>query len=110
MTRVPGIGGATSLLALAIALPLWLITATLSLARQEGDLAPVEIGAGPVREQSLGFTGRNLYSRDWSRPGAPLHRRRRPTLVGNRALHLRRPCCGRLASRSRRRDHHRRRR
>ena len=64
MTRVPGIGGATFLLALAIALPLWLITATLSLARQEGDLAPVEIGAGPVREQSLGFTGRNLYSRD----------------------------------------------
>src|SRR5215217_2098436 len=64
MTRVPGIGGATFLLALAIALPLWLITATLSLARQEGDLAPVEIGAGPVREQALAFTGRHLYSRD----------------------------------------------
>jgi hypothetical protein len=38
--------------------------ATLSLARQDDDLAPVEIGAGPVREQSLGFTGRNLYSGD----------------------------------------------
>jgi hypothetical protein len=65
MTRVPGIGGAASLLALAIALPLWLVSAaTLSLARQNDDPAPVEIGAGPVREQSLGFTGRHLYSGD----------------------------------------------
>ena len=64
MTRVPGIGGAAPLLALAIALPLWLLSfASLSLARQDDDLAPVEIGAGPVREQSLGFTGRNLSSR-----------------------------------------------
>jgi hypothetical protein len=38
-------------------------SATLSLARQD-DLAPVEIGAGPVREQALAFTGRHLYSRD----------------------------------------------
>jgi hypothetical protein len=65
MTRVPGIGVAVPLLALAIALPLWFVaSATLSLARQEGDLAPVEIGAGPVREQALGFTGRNIYSPD----------------------------------------------
>jgi hypothetical protein len=33
-----------------------------SLARQEDDAAPVEAGAGPIREQSLGFTGRNVYS------------------------------------------------
>jgi hypothetical protein len=65
MTRVPGIGVAVPLLALAIAFPLWFVaSATLSLARQEGDLAPIEIGAGPVREQALGFTGRNLYSPD----------------------------------------------
>jgi hypothetical protein len=65
MTRVPGIGVAVPLLALTIALPLWFVaSATLSLARQEGDLAPVEIGAGPVREQALGFTGRNIYSPD----------------------------------------------
>jgi hypothetical protein len=65
MTRVPGIGVAVPLLALAIALPLWLVSsAPRSLARQGDDLAPVEIGAGPVREQSLGFTGRNLYSRE----------------------------------------------
>ena len=64
MTRVPGIRGAAPLLALAIALPLWLVASTtLSLARQD-DLAPVEIGAGPVREQALAFTGRHLYSRD----------------------------------------------
>jgi hypothetical protein len=65
MTRVPGIGAAAPLLALTIALPLWLVaSASLSVARQEGDLAPVEIGAGPVREQSLAFTGRNLYNSD----------------------------------------------
>src|SRR5215212_2313413 len=64
MTRVPGIGGAAPLLALAIALPLWLVaSAPRTLARQD-DLVPVEIGAGPVREQSLGFTGRHLYSRE----------------------------------------------
>ena len=65
MTRVPGIRTVAPLLtaALAITLPLWLLTtATLSLARQEDDLAPIEVGAGPVREQSLGFTGRNRYS------------------------------------------------
>jgi hypothetical protein len=65
MTRVPGIRAVAPLLAvaLAIALPLWLLTtATLSLARQEDDRAPSEVGAGPVREQSLGFTGRNRYS------------------------------------------------
>src|SRR5215218_5717160 len=64
MTRVPGFGALAPLLAVAltIVLPLWLLTsATHSLARQE-DLAPVEVGAGPVREQSLGFTGRNVYS------------------------------------------------
>jgi hypothetical protein len=65
MTRVPGIGVAVPLLALAIAFPLWLVaSAPRSLARQGDDLAQVEIGAGPVREQSLGFTGRNLYSRE----------------------------------------------
>ena len=65
MTRVPGIRRAVPLLALSITLPLWFVaSATLSLARQEGDLAPIEIGAGPVREQALGFTGRNLYSPD----------------------------------------------
>ena len=64
MTRVPGSRGAAPFLALAIALPLWLVASTtLSLARQD-DLAPVEIGAGPVREQALAFTGRHLYSRD----------------------------------------------
>src|SRR3954452_14425536 len=64
MTRVPGIGVAAPLLALTIALPLWLVaSAPRSLARQD-DLAPVEIGAGPVREQALGFTGRHLYSGD----------------------------------------------
>src|SRR5215216_4972139 len=63
MTRVPGIGVVASLLVLAIALPLVLASsATLSLARQEGDVAPVEVGAGPIRERSLGFTGRNVYS------------------------------------------------
>src|SRR5829696_1226032 len=65
MTRVPGIRAVAPFLAvaLAIVLPLLLLTtATLSLARQEDDLAPIEVGAGPVREQSLGFTGRNRYS------------------------------------------------
>jgi hypothetical protein len=65
MTRVPGIRTMAPLLAvaLAIVLPLWLLaTATPSLARQEDDLAPIEVAAGPVREQSLGFTGRNRYS------------------------------------------------
>ena len=63
MTRVPEIGAVASLFALAIALPIWSMTSTTpSLAHQEGDLAPVEVGAGPIREQSLGFTGRNLYS------------------------------------------------
>ena len=63
MTRVPGIGAMAPLVALAIALSLWLLTTvTLSLARQEEDLAPVEVGAGPIREQALGFTGRNVYS------------------------------------------------
>ena len=65
MTRVPGIGAVVPLVALAISLPLWLVTsATLSLARQEADQPPVEVGAGPIREQSLGFTGRNVYSGD----------------------------------------------
>ena len=64
MTRVPGIAAAVTLLALAIALPLWLVSATRSLAQPEGDPALVEIGAGPVREQSLAFTGRNLYTPD----------------------------------------------
>jgi hypothetical protein len=63
MTRVPGIGAVTPLVALAIVLPLWLVTSAMhSLARQEDDLAPIEVGAGPIREQSLGFTGRNIYS------------------------------------------------
>ena len=63
MTRVPGIGAVAARFALAIVLPLWLMTFTTpSLARQDGDLAPVEVGAGPVREQALGLTGRNLYS------------------------------------------------
>jgi hypothetical protein len=65
MTRVSGIGALTWLVALAIVLPLWLLTpATRSLARQEDELAPVEVGAGPIREQALGFTGRNVYSDD----------------------------------------------
>jgi hypothetical protein len=51
------------LVALAIVLPLWVVTSgAITLARQEDDVAPVEVGAGPVREQSLGFTGRNVYS------------------------------------------------
>ncbi|MDF2760157.1 MAG: hypothetical protein K0S99_2791 [Thermomicrobiales bacterium] len=65
MTRVPGVGTVAPLLAvaLAIVLPLWLVTSSAtSLARQEDDAAPVEAGAGPIREQSLGFTGRNVYS------------------------------------------------
>jgi hypothetical protein len=63
MTRVPGIRAVAPLVALAIVLPLWVVTFTmLALARQEDDLAPVEVGAGPIREQSLGFTGRNIYS------------------------------------------------
>ena len=65
MTRVPGVGAVAPLLAvaLAIVLPLWLVTSSaISLARQEDDVAPVEAGAGPIREQSLGFTGRNVYS------------------------------------------------
>src|SRR5829696_4449331 len=63
MNRVPGIGAVAPLFALVILLPFWLLTsATLSLARQGDDLAPVEVAAGPVREQSLGFTGRNVYS------------------------------------------------
>src|SRR5215212_5161541 len=63
MTRVSGIGALAWLVALAFVLPLWLLTpATHSLARQEDELAPVEVGAGPIREQALGFTGRNVYS------------------------------------------------
>jgi hypothetical protein len=63
MTRVPGIGAVAPLVALGLLLPLWLtISSTPSLARQVDELAPVEVGAGPVREQALGFTGRNIYS------------------------------------------------
>src|SRR5687768_3016764 len=65
MTRVPGVGAVAPLLAVALAiiLPLWLVpSSAISLARQEDDVAPVEAGAGPIREQSLGFTGRNVYS------------------------------------------------
>src|SRR5919107_4380914 len=63
MTRVPGVGAVAPLVALAIVLPLWVVTSgAITLARQEDDVAPVEVGAGPVREQSLGFTGRNVYS------------------------------------------------
>jgi hypothetical protein len=65
MTRVPGVRTVAPLLAVALAvvLPLWVLTSgAISLARQEDDLAPVELGAGPIREQSLGFTGRNVYS------------------------------------------------
>src|SRR5215212_2876788 len=63
MTRVPGIGTVAPLVALTIVLPLWFVTSVAhSLARQEDDVAPIEVGAGPIREQSLGFTGRNVYS------------------------------------------------
>ena len=64
MTRVPGIGAVAPLLSpwRSSSRSGWSTSATLSLARQEGDLAPVEVGAGPIREQSLGFTGRNVYS------------------------------------------------
>ena len=63
MTRVPGIGTIAPLVALMIVLPLWFVTpAAHSLARQEDDVAPIEVGAGPIREQSLGFVGRNVYS------------------------------------------------
>jgi hypothetical protein len=63
MTRVPGIGAVASLVALAIALPFWMSTSGAnSLARQADDVAPIEVAAGPIREQSLGFTGRNVYS------------------------------------------------
>ena len=64
MTRVPGIRAVASLLAvaLAIVLPFWLVTSVaISLARQEDDAAPIEVAAGPIREQSLGFTGRSVY-------------------------------------------------
>jgi hypothetical protein len=65
MTRVPGIGTIAPLVALMIVLPLWFVTpAAHSLARQEDDAAPIEVGAGPIREQSLGFVGRNVYSGD----------------------------------------------
>ena len=65
MTRVPGIGAVATLVALAIVLPLWLVTSdAISLARQEDDVAPIEVGAGPIREQSLSFSGRNFYSGD----------------------------------------------
>src|SRR5688572_9817983 len=66
MTRVPGIGAVAPLLAVALAilLPLWVSSsATRSLARQE-DPAPIEVGAGPVREQALALTGRNVYSEE----------------------------------------------
>src|SRR5215212_11706953 len=63
MTRVPGIGTVAPLVALTIVLPLWFVTsAAHSLARQEDDVAPIEVAAGPIRERSLGFTGRNVYS------------------------------------------------
>jgi hypothetical protein len=53
------------LVALAIVLPLWLVTpGAISLALQDENVAPVEVGAGPIREQSVGFTGRNVYSGD----------------------------------------------
>ena len=65
MTRMPRIGDVVSLLALTVGLACWLVTpATPSLARQETDSLPAEIGAGPVRERALGLTGRNLYGPD----------------------------------------------
>jgi hypothetical protein len=46
MTRVPGVGAVAPLVALAIVLPLWVVTSgAISLARQSNDLAPVEVGA-----------------------------------------------------------------
>ena len=124
MTRVPGIGAVAPLVALAIVLPLWLVTsAAHSLARQEDDLAPIEVGAGPIREQSLGFTGRNVYSgesvelfgyltavigleRDllFTDADAAAGPRR------DRALHLRRQRLDRIPQRPRRRHHDQRRR
>lgn len=65
MTRMRGVRAAAPLFALAAGLALWLSApAALALARQDVPLAPVEVGAGPVRERSLGVTGRNVYGPD----------------------------------------------
>ena len=65
MTRMPGVRAGAPLFALTIGLVIWLITpAMLAVARQDASPAPVEVGSGPVRERSLGLTGRNIYHPD----------------------------------------------
>ena len=61
----PGTGAkaiAIAILSIVVALP-WLgIVAQPALARQ--DAAPIEIGAGPIREQAFSLVGRTLYADD----------------------------------------------
>ena len=65
MTRVPGIGAVAPLLAvaLAIVLPLWLVTSTTPPWRARRMIWRRSKSApGRFASKSLGFTGRNVYS------------------------------------------------
>lgn len=67
MTGVPGAGAVARLilLTLAIGAPCWSGAATARVvARQEAPPAPIEVGAGPVRERSLALVGRTVYRDD----------------------------------------------
>ena len=65
MTRMRRVRVAAPLFALAAGLAFWLgAPAALAVARQDAPPPPVEVGAGPVRERSLGVTGRNVYGPD----------------------------------------------
>lgn len=63
MTRRPRVRLAPPMLALAIGLAI-LITSAARSAGQGISPGPVEIGSGPIRERSLGVTGRNVYHPD----------------------------------------------
>ena len=55
----------TPLFAMIISLTVWLmLPAMLAVALQDASPVPVEVGSGPIREQALGFTGRNIYHPD----------------------------------------------
>ena len=70
MIRARGTGAGTRLMVLALvfgAAGWFTADAALVAARQEGAPAPVEVGAGPVREQAFALVGRTVYEDDSAR-------------------------------------------
>ena len=65
MTRMPRVRIAKLVCTLAVFLAIGIPSPAMHVvARQDGVPAPVEVGAGPIRESSLGLTGRNVYGPD----------------------------------------------